>query len=90
VTAVQTPTELIISIHDEGPGIPEPDLENVFNRFFRGKVGETAGSSGTGLGLSIAKGIVEAHNGRVWAENRPTGGTTFSIALPLSANQPTT
>jgi len=68
-------------VKDRGPGLPEAELEHVFDRFFRINA---EGTSGTGLGLSIAKGIVEAHNGRIWAENRQGGGATFSLALPAT------
>ncbi|MFZ1399315.1 MAG: sensor histidine kinase KdpD [Candidatus Promineifilaceae bacterium] len=76
--------ELILTVMDRGPGLPEGELEHIFDRFFRIN---TEGISGTGLGLSIAKGIVEAHNGRIWAENRAEGGASFSLALPLKATQ---
>ncbi len=71
-----------LSIADEGIGIPPEDLERVFNKFFR--VQRPDGVSGTGLGLSICKGIVEAHDGRIWAENRADGGTLIKIVLPVS------
>jgi two-component system sensor histidine kinase KdpD len=64
---------LELSVADRGPGIPEEDLERIFDKFYR--VSRPDGSSGTGLGLVISKGIVTAHGGRVWAENRPGGGT---------------
>ncbi len=71
-----------LSIADEGIGIPPEDLERVFNKFYR--VQRPDGVSGTGLGLSICKGIVEAHDGRIWAENRAEGGTVIKIVLPVS------
>jgi two-component system sensor histidine kinase KdpD len=75
--------ELILTVMDRGPGLPEAELVHVFDRFVRVNVD---GVSGTGLGLSIAKGIVEAHNGRIWAENRKEGGAgaSFSLALPIA------
>jgi two-component system sensor histidine kinase KdpD len=68
-------------VKDRGPGLPEAELEHVFDRFFRVNA---EGISGTGLGLSIAKGMVEAHNGRIWAENRKHGGAAFCLALPIA------
>lgn len=73
--------EVILAVKDRGPGLPEADLPHIFNKFFR-----LAGSSGggTGLGLSIARGIVEAHGGRIQAENRPDGGAVFSFTMPVA------
>jgi two-component system, OmpR family, sensor histidine kinase KdpD len=73
--------EVVIAVQDRGPGIPETALEQIFSKFYRLNVG---GVGGTGLGLSIAKGIVEAHNGRIWAANRPGGGAIFALALPVA------
>lgn len=73
--------EILISVADEGPGIPPDDLERIFDKFYRVQRSEQV--AGTGLGLAICKGIVEAHGGRIWAENRPSGGTILTIALPL-------
>ena len=70
-----------IKILDRGLGIPERDLENVFNKFYRVKRPQNI--EGTGLGLSICKGIVEAHHGKIWAENRPGGGTIVTMSLPV-------
>ena len=68
-----------LSISDNGPGIPEDTLKKVFEPFFTSK------AEGMGMGLSIARTIVEAHDGRIWAENRPGGGALFVIKLPLDA-----
>lgn len=73
--------EVLISIIDEGPGIPPDDLERIFDKFYRVQRSEQV--AGTGLGLAICKGIVEAHGGRIWAKNRPGGGTILTIALPV-------
>ena len=70
---------LMIQVMDRGPGFSAPDLEMVFNKFYRG---ESAIAGGTGLGLSIVKGIVEAHNGTITAENRSNGGARFTIKIP--------
>ncbi|KAB0667515.1 sensor histidine kinase KdpD [Oryzomonas japonica] len=75
-------TRLIIEITDHGPGVPEKDLQRVFDKFYRIPVPEGAG--GTGLGLSICKGIVEAHGGTIRAENRPGGGLGIVLHLPLN------
>jgi signal transduction histidine kinase len=66
-------------IKDQGPGIPEERLNNVFERYWQAR--QTA-RQGTGLGLSIAKGIVDAHHGRIWAESRSGDGSTFYFTLP--------
>ncbi len=72
---------LILEVADRGPGIPEHDLKRVFDKFYRIPIPEGAG--GTGLGLSICKGIVEAHGGRITAENRSCGGLSIVVRLPL-------
>jgi two-component system sensor histidine kinase KdpD len=74
---------LEIRLSDRGRGVPEKDLKRVFDKFYRIPVPEGAG--GTGLGLSICKGLVEAHGGRIRAENRAGGGLTMIIRLPLDA-----
>lgn len=70
-----------IRVLDRGLGIPDLDLDRVFNKFYR--VQRPQNFEGTGLGLSICKGIVEAHHGRIWAENRPGGGTIVVVELPV-------
>ncbi|HQB39626.1 MAG TPA: DUF4118 domain-containing protein [Deltaproteobacteria bacterium] len=72
---------LEIEVCDYGKGIAETELQRVFDKFYRLPVPEGAG--GTGLGLSICKGIVEAHNGSIKAENRPSGGLRMVVRLPL-------
>ena len=76
---------LFIEVADHGPGVPEKDLQRVFDKFYRIPVPE--GAEGTGLGLSICKGIVEAHSGTIRAENRPGGGFRIMIHLPLSSTE---
>ncbi len=74
--------EVSLSVGDNGPGIPQGELEAVFRRFHR--LGSARG--GSGLGLAIARGVVELHGGRIWAENRPGAGATFHIFLPSAKN----
>ncbi len=81
IEAHQEQQQVIIAVKDRGPGLPEAELDHIFNKFYRV---DATGIRGTGLGLSIVRGIVEAHNGRVWAENRPGGGAIFFIAVPIA------
>jgi len=71
---------LTIQVMDRGKGFPDSELQSVFNKFYRGKDAE---AGGTGLGLSIVKGFVEAHKGKVIAENRQNGGAIFTINIPV-------
>jgi len=73
---------LSLEVADRGTGVPEHDLKRVFDKFYRIPIPE--GADGTGLGLSICKGIVEAHGGRISAENRTGGGLRIVIALPIA------
>jgi signal transduction histidine kinase len=72
--------EARISVTDTGPGIAPEDIEHVFELFWKGKVGA---QRGTGLGLFIARGLVEAHHGRMWVDSRTGGGSRFCFTLPL-------
>jgi two-component system, sensor histidine kinase and response regulator len=74
---------LVISVHDTGQGIPPSEMDKLFKPFPRISVKTTSGESSTGLGLVIVRKIIEAHNGKVWAESRLKIGTTFSISLPI-------
>jgi two-component system phosphate regulon sensor histidine kinase PhoR len=82
--AVQEEGRAILSITDAGPGIPPDELERVFERFYRSNW--AWGTPGTGLGLAIARHILQAHGGRIWAENRrlPERGAIFHLAFPLA------
>ncbi len=73
---------LVMEVADHGPGVSEQDLSRIFDKFYRVPVPEGAG--GTGLGLSICKGIVEAHGGKISADNRQDGGLKVALYLPLS------
>ena len=73
---------LVMTVSDEGPGIPEADLSRIFERFYRVDKARSRESGGTGLGLSIVKHLVEILGGDVRAENRPEGGAVFTVTLP--------
>jgi len=73
-----TRSEAIVRVVDQGPGVPDTELERVFEPFYRG-----GRPSGAGLGLAIARGFATANGGRVWAESRPGQGATFALALPV-------
>jgi two-component system sensor histidine kinase KdpD len=69
-----------VIVSNQGPQVPQEHLERIFDKFFR--LSETDRVTGTGLGLSICKGIIEAHGGRLWAENI-TDGLAFNFTFPL-------
>lgn len=73
-----------IIVEDEGLGIPEEDLEHVFDGFYRAGNAVSHDLGGLGLGLFVGKAIIEAHDGRIWAENKAEGGARFSIEIPLA------
>ncbi len=85
ISACREGRRLTLTVADHGPGVPEQDLQRVFDKFYRIPVPEGAG--GTGLGLSICKGIVEAHGGTIRAENRNGGGLAVTMRLPLADAQ---
>ncbi len=77
-----TQDEVRVSIHDEGPGVPEEHLDAIFERFYRADESRSRAEGGAGLGLAIVKQLVEAHGGSVRAENSTGRGATFSFTLP--------
>lgn len=82
VKLVQKQDRVILSISDQGLGIPRKDLNKIFDRFYRVDKARSRAQGGTGLGLAIAKEIVEAHQGKIWAESSEGKGSTFYISLP--------
>ena len=79
---METNDSVVLSISDEGLGIPKRDLANVFDRFFRVDKARARSMGGTGLGLAISKEVVQQHKGKIWAESTEGKGTTFYISLP--------
>jgi two-component system sensor histidine kinase KdpD len=77
--------DVIVEVADRGPGIPLGEEARIFDKFYRAK---PAREGGVGLGLTICRGIVEAHGGRIWAENRSGGGALFRFSIPLPDQQP--
>ena len=74
-------TEAIVSVRDNGRGIPPDAIDNIFKKFYQVDTSLTREKGGSGLGLSISKGIVEAHGGRMWVESKPHKGSTFSFSI---------
>jgi two-component system, OmpR family, sensor histidine kinase KdpD len=80
------PSEVLISIRNEGSFIPLEEREKIFQRFYRSP-GSNLKAPGTGIGLSVVKQVTESHRGRAWVNSDATTGTTFFLSLPRSANQ---
>ena len=74
---------ILLSVQDEGPGIPEGELQAVFEKFIQSSNTKT-NAGGTGLGLAICREIVAAHHGKIWVENAPEGGAVFCVELPVA------
>ena len=82
VSIKTTDEQLILSIADEGLGIPKQDLPKIFDRFYRVDKARSRAQGGTGLGLAIAKEIIKQHQGFIWAKSEYGVGSTFTIVLP--------
>jgi two-component system, OmpR family, sensor histidine kinase KdpD len=85
LSASASDREVIVEVADRGPGIPSGEEARIFDKFYRAR---PAREGGVGLGLTICRGIIEAHGGRIWAENRSGGGALFRFSIPLTAQQP--
>ena len=86
ITARATTDTLLVTVKDHGYGIPAEVVPHIFEKFYR--VPRATLPSGAGLGLTICRGIVAAHGGRMWAENRPSGGAAVRFTLPLTGTPP--
>jgi two-component system sensor histidine kinase KdpD len=85
VRVTATRADVIVRVVDQGPGVPQAELERIFEPFYRGADRQR----GAGLGLAIARGFAEANGARLWAESKPGQGATFALALPAVAQEAT-
>ena len=86
VDGTTTPSCVTLSVNDSGPGVPRSELERIFDRFYRGEPSRhREDGRGSGLGLAIARGLVQAHHGRIWAEPSPLGGVAVRLSLPVQS-----
>ena len=81
IDLIKTDNKINCMVIDSGKGIPDKELDKIFEKFFQSSKTKT-GAGGTGLGLAICKEIIQAHDGYIWAENNPNGGSAFSFLLP--------
>jgi len=84
VSAKQAGREMVISVADQGLGIPADELSKVFDRMYRIEQRLTPGVDGIGLGLSICQRLVEAHGGRIWVDSEKGKGSTFHFTIPMA------
>lgn len=85
ISAASRNDAVVVAVADRGPGVPAGEEERVFDKFHRAYQGT---ASGVGLGLTICRGIVKAHGGKIWVENRTGGGAIFRFTIPLAGAQP--
>ncbi len=88
VSARPAETELEIFVEDSGEGLTAQAQTRMFERFWRGDAARTRAQGHAGLGLAISRGLIEAQGGRIWAENRPIGGTRVGFTLPIARDRP--
>ena len=86
LAAWTTDSAVTVEVADQGPGLAPGDEQRIFEKFYRAQ--RSGESSGAGLGLTICRGIIEAHGGHLWAENRPGGGAVLRFTLPLTGTPP--
>ena len=79
----QAPKPVVVSVSDQGAGIPKEELEKIFEKFYRGSQRRQK-PGGTGLGLAISQAIIQNHSGKIWAESEVGRGSTLHFTLPLA------
>jgi two-component system sensor histidine kinase BaeS len=84
ITTRRDQDDVVLTIADNGPGIPAEDLPRLFERFYRADKSRTGATGGTGLGLAISKAIIEAHGGSIKVISTVGSGTTFTVRLPVN------
>lgn len=84
VRLIDTQNSVILSVTDQGLGIPQKDLPHLFERFYRVDKARSREQGGTGLGLAISKEVIEMHGGRIWVDSIEGKGSTFSFELPFT------
>jgi PAS domain S-box-containing protein len=89
LTIERVGAELVLSVADNGPGIPRAEWERIFQRFYRSPTEAARRVQGSGLGLPIARGVVELHGGRISVDSPPDSGAVFRIHLPIGGRPPT-
>jgi signal transduction histidine kinase len=82
ITGRNSGDSVVVSVRDEGPGIPKEEIGKIFQKFYRGADEVSRKRKGSGLGLAIAKGIIESHQGTIWVESEAGKGSTFYFSLP--------
>jgi signal transduction histidine kinase len=82
LAAARPPEGVLVTVEDSGSGFKTADLPHLFEQFYRGEQARSRATGGAGLGLAISRGIIEAHHGRIWAENRAEGGARVTFLLP--------
>lgn len=87
ISASLESNELLISVSDDGPGIEANEFDRVFDKFYRSRRVNNNGAGGTGMGLAIARGIIEAHGGRIWVESEFGHGAVFTFAIKVRDNE---
>ena len=85
ISATLRPGEVLVTVADRGPGVPDEERERIFEKFHRA----ARGAGGIGLGLAICRGIITAHGGRLWVDHRAGGGAAFRFTLPIVGVPPT-
>src|SRR5262249_35985954 len=90
VTLRRDGQRVVVSVADQGPGIPQEEQERLFNFYARASARPRRGEASIGLGLAIARKIVEAHGGQIWVQSQVGVGSVFSFSLPIPDTHPDT